>query len=449
MLGEQKIVAFSPELGNSNSGSDYFYPNIDLLLGEILPQNLISALYAIQRTGYYLRFFTLKNNYLDCSIIQDYQHTFMDKNDDEKNELKICMEGNLDLYQFSNTIALKNTGFSDFRGKTKMKILINLNNVKFLSIKIDSGSNTNNNINIKRRVFDRNVTDIIQGLDAIIANSAVNKTDNSYMDIDNDNKNLVFKHNNSVYLLSEIEQENIDNANFNLIDIKLYFDKSFIRSYFAEQDKIAEAQQHIKLSSVKVASSEKQSQNENKENKDNKLNHPENETFNTISFDDFLVTAYLENELISISKTKLNGIPFLDKILNNENSYSNNSQTLNSIKNNRIYFANDNYKIKLNQFEIFDMKKNQNKDFSLIEGICDLIIYSTLMFFLILSIVMCFYKIKLCCERMRIKREMEDLPTTARSANFNGKKYAELQALENSTSIRRDSQEATGPKYNF
>jgi len=78
----------------------------------------------------------------------------MDQNEDERTELKICFENNY-LYQFSNTIALKNTGFSDFRGKTKVKILINLNNVKYLSIKSDSGSNNNNKLNLKKKNFEK------------------------------------------------------------------------------------------------------------------------------------------------------------------------------------------------------------------------------------------------------------------------------------------------------
>lgn len=445
MLGEKKIVAFSPELGNSNSASDHFYPNLDLLLNEILPQNLISALYAIQRTGYFLRFFTLKNSYLECSIIQNYQHKFMDQNEEEKKELKICMENN-HLYQFSNTIALKNSGFSDFRGKTKIKLLININNVKYLSIKADSGSNSNINKSCaKRNIYDRNITEIIQNANAAIANSG-NKTDNSYLDIDSDNKNVVFKHNNSFYLLTEIEQENIDNQNFNLIDIKLYFDKEFIKEYFAEQDIIAKSEQ-IRAASAKLKN-ENQSQKENESNKEMKNKHPENDIFKRISLEDFLVTAFLQNEFISISKTKLDGIPILSRLINNNNRNSN-TEIENIIKNNRLYFTDDNYKIKLNQFEIFEIKKKQTKEFSLIEGFFDLIIYSTLMFFLILSIVLGFYKIKIWCEKRRIRREMDDLPNSARSENLNGKRYAELQTLENSISTAKDSPQNTGPKYDF
>jgi len=442
MLGEKKIVAFSPELGNSNSESDNFYPNINLLLKEILPQNLIPALYAIQRVGYYLRFFTLKNSYLECSIIQDYQHKFMDQSEDEKKELSICRENN-HLYQFSNTIALKNTGFSDFQGKAKIMLLINLNNVKYLSIKTDSGSNKNSKLNIKKKVFDKNITEVIESFNNIEINK--NKADGEYFDINDDNKNIIFMDKNTYFLLTEIEQENINNQNFNLLDIKLYFTKDFIKNHFSELDKIDKSKQKESVS-VKLANNiDKENDSENNKNK--KAKHPENDTFKRINLDDFLITAYLENDFISVSKNKLDGIPNLNRYLNEKNSKSN-SEFEDTIKNDRLYFANDNYKIKLNQFEIFEIKKKQYKEFTLIEGLLDLIIYCILIFLLILSIGLVFYKIKLWYQRCQIRKKMDILPDSSRTTNLSGKRYAELQALENSIIERKDLQ-TNGPNYDF
>ncbi len=449
MLGEKNIVAFSPELGTSNSGSQDFYPKLDLLLNEILPQNLISALYAIQRTGYYLRFFTLKNNYLECSIIEDYQHKFMSQNEDEKNELKICKDNKLQ-YQFSNTIALKNTGFSDFLGKIKIILLVKIDNVNFLSIKTDSGSNSHNKkINIKNKIFDRNITQLINDFNNLnkTQNNEAEVVEDNYneklFDVNNDMKKIIFSFNNSYFLLLEIEQENIDSQNFNLIDFKIYFDKYFIDN-------------HLKKARSEIEKKEIVKNYENSEYTNKKDNITDNDAFKKIDFDDFLVNAFLENDFISIFQNKFKEVPqllnffdkknnktnfnneYTNKIYNKDNNSKN--QDLEEIVKNRLYFANDNYKINLNQFEIFEMKNKEIKVFSILEGFIDLLIYSCLMFFLILILFLCFYKIKIWFARREILKKMEDLPDSARSSNIDGKTYSELQSqsMENSNNIRQD-----------
>jgi len=57
MLGEKKIVAFSPELGVSDQPStlvDTFFPNIADKGKVIIDENFNSAIYMIQKVGYYL-----------------------------------------------------------------------------------------------------------------------------------------------------------------------------------------------------------------------------------------------------------------------------------------------------------------------------------------------------------------------------------------------------------
>jgi len=56
MLGEKKIIAFSPVLGidNINNYGQVEYPDITNEGMQILKENYNSALYSIQKAGYYL-----------------------------------------------------------------------------------------------------------------------------------------------------------------------------------------------------------------------------------------------------------------------------------------------------------------------------------------------------------------------------------------------------------
>lgn len=444
MLGEKRIVAFSPELGTENSGSNDFYPSLDIIFNEILPKNLNSALYGIQRAGYYLRFYSIKNNYLECSIIQNYKHKFMDQNDDEKKELQICFENN-HLYQFSNTIALKNTGFSDFRGKIKVKLLINLSNAKYISIKSDSGSNKNvshnknsnknnsqegsydSNFNSRKSIIiERNITEQISSMDNFL-----NENTKNLFFYDSDNNNL--------FLLSEVELENIDSQNFYLIDVKIYFEKDYITDYFKEPNNI------------------KQTNNKSKENTIENINkffsaelgseiskHPETLTFDKIDLkENNLIFSYLENEYMPITEMKMQ-----DFIKNNQKLHSsirsktNDNQTVfdaleveKQIKDHRLYFINDNYKIKIEDFDLFAIKQKAYQKFSLAEGFIDLVVYSTLMFFFIISIMFILYKIKICMQNRQLKKQMEEANGSGGSSNLNGKKYLELENVESSVSL--------------
>ena len=53
-LGKKKILSFSPELGNGDKKSDVFYPNKNLTF-DIMDKNLHSAIYAIQKSMFYLK----------------------------------------------------------------------------------------------------------------------------------------------------------------------------------------------------------------------------------------------------------------------------------------------------------------------------------------------------------------------------------------------------------
>ena len=53
-FGKKKILSFSPELGNGNKNSDVFYPNRNITF-DIMDKNLPSAIYAIQKSMFYLK----------------------------------------------------------------------------------------------------------------------------------------------------------------------------------------------------------------------------------------------------------------------------------------------------------------------------------------------------------------------------------------------------------
>ena len=225
MLEEKKIIAFSPKLGISNSTSRSFYPSLDVVLNQILPQNLNSALYAIQRTSYYLKFYSLQSYYIDCSSIISNQKKFLDENDKEKIELKICSE-NSKIYRFTNTLALKNIGFSNFSKKISIKILINIRNAKFLSIytlknpNVDSKSNL---IDEKIFFFKKDFTD-----------SPKMKKKNetfAFETLTEDENNIYSKINETYFLNKDIVFENIYSFNNFQIYFKIFYEKDFINNF--------------------------------------------------------------------------------------------------------------------------------------------------------------------------------------------------------------------------
>ena len=65
-LGKKNILSFSPELGNGNKNSDYFYPNREITF-DVLEKNLVSGLYAIQKSMFYLQSELISATYFPCT----------------------------------------------------------------------------------------------------------------------------------------------------------------------------------------------------------------------------------------------------------------------------------------------------------------------------------------------------------------------------------------------
>ena len=68
-LGKKSILSFSPELGNGNKNSNTFTPDRNITM-DILEKNLYSALYAIQKSMFFIKSELIKANILLVLIVQ-------------------------------------------------------------------------------------------------------------------------------------------------------------------------------------------------------------------------------------------------------------------------------------------------------------------------------------------------------------------------------------------
>jgi hypothetical protein len=138
MLGEKRILAFSPELGIDDRNSEKFYVDKSTLF-EIIRRNLNSALYSISRAAFYFKFFKLKNTFSDCALVKSMSYKFLEKNEEQITEEELCKDEN---YKFIFQVELKNHGFSDFKSDSEFEILIDNQILEYLQIKINSGYNS-------------------------------------------------------------------------------------------------------------------------------------------------------------------------------------------------------------------------------------------------------------------------------------------------------------------
>ena len=116
-LGKKKILSFSPELGNGNSKSDVFYPDRNLTF-DIMDKNLPSAIYAIQKSMFYLKSELLsaecspcmnKNRYND--IYFNNRRYFFDNYNLKDIELRNCFSNEVIL---NVKIKMTNHGYGTY-----------------------------------------------------------------------------------------------------------------------------------------------------------------------------------------------------------------------------------------------------------------------------------------------------------------------------------------------
>ena len=117
-LIDKKILSFSPELGIEDKNSRVFYPNRNITF-EVMKQNLKPALYAIEKSMFYLKSELLKAEYYPCLYSNKFDEIYFNKNrknsgenDNLKDiELKNCFSDEIIL---SLKVRITNRGFGSY-----------------------------------------------------------------------------------------------------------------------------------------------------------------------------------------------------------------------------------------------------------------------------------------------------------------------------------------------
>ena len=115
LLGKKNILSFSPELGNGEKNSDYFYPNRNVTF-DILEKNLYSALYAIQKSMFYLKSELLNAEYCPCSYKARYNDIYFNNKQSEIDKLRQIVLKNcfIDDIILKAIIKITNYGFGTY-----------------------------------------------------------------------------------------------------------------------------------------------------------------------------------------------------------------------------------------------------------------------------------------------------------------------------------------------
>ena len=118
-LGKKNILSFSPELGNGNKNSDYFYPNKEITF-DVLNKNLHGGLYAIQKSMFYLKAELLSAIYYPCTnknkLYQNYNIKQLDN--------KKCFVDDI-IFEIKTKII--NKGFADYIPGLEFPIIVDNN----------------------------------------------------------------------------------------------------------------------------------------------------------------------------------------------------------------------------------------------------------------------------------------------------------------------------------
>ena len=109
-LMDKKILSFSPELGNSDKNSKVFYPNRTVTF-DVLKENLKPALYAIEKSMFYLKTELINAEYYSCMYTNKFDDIYFNKN-----------RKNLGLNENLKDIELKNCFFDEIILSMKVRI---------------------------------------------------------------------------------------------------------------------------------------------------------------------------------------------------------------------------------------------------------------------------------------------------------------------------------------
>ena len=181
-LGKKKILSFSPELGNGKKDSDLFYPNKNITF-DVMEKNLYSALYAIQKSMFYLKTELIKAEYSPCMYKTRYSDIYFNNQKYGNNnlrdiELRNCFVDEVILYA---KVKMTNYGF----GTYKPGIEFNYNQINH--------GNNNTNENENKKYFYFLALDLQVNLDNIksicywsVLLNNTNKEDNNKFNKNND-----------------------------------------------------------------------------------------------------------------------------------------------------------------------------------------------------------------------------------------------------------------------
>ena len=110
-LMDKKILSFSPELGNSDKNSRIFYPNRNVTF-DVLKENLKPALYAIEKSMFYLKTELINAEYYPCMYSNKFDDIYLKRN-----------RKNLGLNENLKDIELKNCFFDEIILAMKVRII--------------------------------------------------------------------------------------------------------------------------------------------------------------------------------------------------------------------------------------------------------------------------------------------------------------------------------------
>ena len=212
LLGKQKILSFTQELGSGEKNSEKFYPNYNVTF-DVLENNLPSAIYAIEKSMFYLKSELLSAEYSRCSYNNRYSNYlyFNDKISLYENninikemELKNCF---VDEIILTIKIKIVNHGFGNYMPG------IEFNYNQFNHIDNSYYESDNNKKYFYFLAFDLNIT--LENIRSIcywsyLSNNTYNLKENK-TNYNNSNNNL------NIRCLTRKENE--------LNDIKLFIDK--------------------------------------------------------------------------------------------------------------------------------------------------------------------------------------------------------------------------------
>ena len=300
LLGKKNILSFSHELGNGEKNSEVFFPNRNITF-DVLDKNLNSALYAIQKSMFYLKSDLIKAEYSPCSFKNTYNNIYFNNRQSlfGKNNLKDIEYNNCfsDEVIIAAKIKMTNYGFGTYIPGIEFNYnqLNGINNENenpkkyFYFLALDLNVSLNN---IRSICYWSNLLNEIKNE----TNNYTNNTNNKTYDIDKEK-------NETENEKDDLKVRCVTNRESEFNDMKLFIDKEikFLESIIVNIQIIAKKESFIQ---------KKNYLNKNKKNKNNIFENDYNMTNNNSYIyeneTDDLIRLYTKKERI-IKSENING----------------------------------------------------------------------------------------------------------------------------------------------